>query len=232
MDMSDNDQSVLESIARYDSSPWTRTAAAVRLTDQALLEYLARNDPFLYLRERVTEKLTDQSVLEDIARNLGASAVRRKATEKLSDQAVIEDLARNCQDPMVRIAALKRLESQSVVADLLKHDHVPLNIAFDMLTDPTLVLQVAREADRRNVREFAIARLGGYFCKACNAEHLPRDGQPVDCFCQCCNQENHDYRKCYTTNRLKKTYSTWECCERCGMEKNHMMDLEYRSYDD
>jgi hypothetical protein len=186
--IADENQDLLESIAKSDRDPLIRAAATGRLRSQTLLARLAIDDPEARIRVAATGKLTDAPLLLRIATTDSSAGVRRAAAAnryltdqaqlavlaqadpesavrsvavlRLTDQAVLGRIAQSDSDALVRTRAVERVSDQAVLAGLATATHEDVRLgAVGALTDQTVLAKVARTDPSRGVRARAVARL-------------------------------------------------------------------------
>ncbi len=86
-------------------------------------------------------------------------AVRAAAVMALDDQAALEEIVENDADEAVKHAALRRLKDQDVLARIAKSNSPFNTIAFEALTEPRKIVEVARHAEFPQVRGRAVEKI-------------------------------------------------------------------------
>ena len=155
------DQSTLVKVARNDSAPELRLAAAQKLTDQAMAQAIYTE----IVKTDLAHWKGDYCVMRD---------VQRSAIEKLTDQAVLAEVAQS--DPSLREAAAERLTdrvlAQSFLAQIVKaasnnkgsaHWIPSAGVSYGptlaKITDQAILADVAKNAVDEDLRLAAAERI-------------------------------------------------------------------------
>jgi hypothetical protein len=159
------DQNLLAYVAKNDG--WVHEEAIKKITDLNILADIAKNAESSSARNAAIKKLTDQKVLVDVAENDKDVYVRMLAAKNLTDQTLAQkvyaDIAKSSTtkkqtDPFVaQLASLmrdyyKKNDKYSDVRDVRI-------VAVERLTEPSILADVAKNAEDSNVRKVASERL-------------------------------------------------------------------------
>src|SRR4051812_20305352 len=137
------DAAVLATLAREDTDPRVRRAAAARVENVGVLAAIAMSDPDDALRAETAERLIaaasgdradvarqalgalrDQKHLAMVVRTSPFDPIRTEALAKISDQKALSSVARHAADPRAAALAAERVQDPAELLNIaLKTDH-------------------------------------------------------------------------------------------------------------
>ena len=139
--------------------------AIKRLTDQALLTEVGRKSKSVDICYAVAEKIADRSFAQNLYAQLAKENTNTQsehtmllAIDKLTNQDLLFDVAMNTSLKR-QSAATEKLTDQSKLAEVAKVDSQHGSTAVKMLTDHTMIIDVARNAKTATTCWQAIEKL-------------------------------------------------------------------------
>lgn len=172
------DQALLVHIAHHDKNWKVRREATRKLTYQLALANIAENDDREDVRKVAIDKLKDQDVLFKIAKNDQEDDIRRYAVARITDQSLLARIALSDRNKIVRSDAKKRQKILNEVKKLTeecdsgklksceklikmagKQDWFVREIFFDLVTDQTLLTEIANKGGSYQVCLAAVEKL-------------------------------------------------------------------------
>jgi hypothetical protein len=179
--LGDDEQDVLQAIAREDEDATVRRLATARLDDPAVLAGIHRSDSDLTVRDEARKLLVDLALDEDdqaraeaalagldderdlmtVAKGTTFEVVGRAAMLRVSTERALGTVARHASHPAVRLAALERIVSpEERLAVAVKGEHKDVALAALGLIDDDAALElVATRARNKLVSRRARALL-------------------------------------------------------------------------
>jgi len=163
------DQTLLEEIARNDSSAQVRRVVVSHLKDQTLLAEIAKNEKeHVWVRIQAANNLTNQTALAEIAKYGKVGEVCVEALENLTDQALLLDIAKNSPNLWTRFSAARRLNDKALgeklrtqTDELITEERrlQSLLAEIGLCDDQEQLAEIAEEDKREVIRQAAKARL-------------------------------------------------------------------------
>ena len=179
--LADDQQELLDTLARTDSSPLVRRAALLRLADPRAIVTIATGDPDPDVRQHAAdilldlalnttdegqgiaaiEALWDPKPIMALAKSAMLEPVSRAALDRLADERLIAGVARRSVHPSIRVEALGRLSADPILADVaLRTEHADVALAaLDRIADPALLESIALRGRNKVAARRAGARL-------------------------------------------------------------------------
>ena len=167
------DQVVLADIAENDENVVVRTAATELLTDQEALCRIVRNETDKKLILLAIGMITDQETLTYTVKHEHDWKIRFKAAKKLDDKVLAQEIYSQIVkydelDDGKRKKIVKKLTDQTALAYIAK---LPTtlsseiwklrNLALEKITDPSILSDIAKNAEEEKVRNDAKERIEG-----------------------------------------------------------------------
>src|SRR5262249_54727864 len=150
---SDEETAVLLALAREDTEPRVRRAAAARIEDVGVLAAMSADDVDPAIREEILARLADMAVgsePEKASRALGA----------LADQRQISAVAKTSPLENIRADAIARLTDVKSLSSVARHAADPrtATMATERIQDSAELLNVASKTDHKDAGLVALER--------------------------------------------------------------------------
>ncbi|HAT86598.1 MAG TPA: hypothetical protein DCS30_12020, partial [Rhizobiales bacterium] len=149
VELLEDDAATLKQVAMNDKQGFVRQAAIKKIDDQKFLAELALSDTVrsYYLSNAATKRITNSSLLADIVKNVRWNETRMLAIERIDDSVIfasLPDAPDHWNEEALKALQTKRQE---------------FLVSATAVTDPTILLQMAKSHPSHELRLVAVKKL-------------------------------------------------------------------------